>query len=462
MKTRVNDKVFYKTFFSMTAFIILQNILIYSVNLADNIMIGRYSETAMNGVSLANQIQFLLQMFAMGSANGMSVLTAQYWGKKQIEPIKKIFASAAVFGLGMSLVLSVLVITQPEFVLGLLTDKQDAIAEGAKYIVIMGFTYCIYTMTNLMLGVLRSVETVKIGFVVTALSLVIDVVLNYALIFGNFGFPEMGARGAAIATMTARIVEFIIVSVYVLFFDKKIRFKLHEMFALDKKYVSDFIKSGLPLIGSSVSWGFAMAIQTAILGRLDSDAILGANNIATTLFQVVSVIYTSTSNSSSVIIGKTVGERDFTKVRRYTKKLQILYIIIGVVSAVAMFLTKDAVISLYTISDETVQLARTLIIILCFTIVGSSYEMPCLCGIVSGGGDTKFVLFNDLIFMWGIVLPLSALSAFVFNWPIPVTFLLLKSDQILKCFVAVIKVNRFKWIKELTRNTDECERSKAS
>lgn len=462
MKTRVNDKVFYKTFFSMTAFIILQNILIYSVNLADNIMIGRYSETAMNGVSLANQIQFLLQMFAMGSANGMSVLTAQYWGKKQIEPIKKIFASAAVFGLGMSLVLSVLVITQPEFVLGLLTDKQDAIAEGAKYIVIMGFTYCIYTMTNLMLGVLRSVETVKIGFVVTALSLVIDVVLNYALIFGNFGFPEMGARGAAIATMTARIVEFIIVSVYVLFFDKKIRFKLHEMFALDKKYVSDFIKSGLPLIGSSVSWGFAMAIQTAILGRLDSDAILGANNIATTLFQVVSVIYTSTSNSSSVIIGKTVGERDFTKVRRYTKKLQILYIIIGVVSAVAMFLTKDAVISLYTISDETVQLARTLIIILCFTIVGSSYEMPCLCGIVSGGGDTKFVLFNDLIFMWGIVLPLSALSAFVFNWPIPVTFFLLKSDQILKCFVAVVKVNRFKWIKELTRNTDECERSKAS
>lgn len=459
MKAKINDKPFYKSFFSMTAFIILQNLLIYSVNLADNIMIGRYSETAMNGVSLANQIQFLLQMFAIGTANGMSVLTAQYWGKKRLAPIKKIFASACVFGLGLSFLLSVAVITQPQFVLGLLTDKQDAIAEGSKYIVIMGFTYCIYTMTNLLLGLLRSVETVKIGFFVTALSLIVDVGLNYALIFGHFGCPELGARGAAYATMTSRIIEFMIVIVYVLFFDKKLKLKIRDMFALDKTYVADFVKSGLPLIGSSVSWGIAMTVQTAILGRIDSPYVLGANNIATTIFQVVSVLYTSTSNSSSVIIGKTVGERDYDRVRRYAKKLQILFLIIGVFSAALLLICKNAVISVYSVSGETAKLSNTLICILSVTIIGSCYEAPSLCGIVSGGGDTKFVLFNDIIFMWCIVLPLSALSAFVFKWSVPVTFFLLKSDQILKCFVAVVKVNRFKWIKELTKSDNTKEKA---
>lgn len=436
----------------MSAVIILQNLLVYSVNLADNIMIGSYSETAMDGVSLANQIQFLLQMFAMGSANGMGVLASQYWGKKQTAPIKKIFSTACVFGLGMSLILAIFVITMPNQVLGLLTDKQDVIAEGSKYIVIMGFTYCIYTLTNLFIGMLRSVETVKIGFGVTAVSLVVNIFLNYCLIFGNFGFPELGVRGAAYATFTARVVELIIVAVYVFKADKKISFKFKDFFILDRSYVRDYIKAGLPLIGSSVSWGLAMTIQTAILGRIDSAAVLGANNIATAIFQVISVLYISTGNSSSVLIGKTVGEHDYDRVKRYSKKLQIIYLIIGVVSAVIMFLCCDAIISLYKeVSEETRALSRTFIYILCVTIIGSCYEAPSLTGIVSGGGDTKFVLFNDLIFMWGIVLPSSALSAFVFHFPIPVTFFLLKSDQILKCFVAIAKVNRFKWIKELTR-----------
>lgn len=449
------DKYFYKSFFSMSAVIILQNLLVYSVNLADNIMIGNYNETAMNGVSLANQIQFLLQMFAMGSANGLGVLASQYWGTKQTEPIKKIFSSACVFGLGMSLLLAVLVITMPENILGLLTDKQDAIAEGSKYIVIMGFTYCIYTLTNLFLGMLRSVETVKIGFVVTAVSLVVNVFLNYCLIFGKFGCPELGVEGAAYATFTARAIELIIVSIYVFFFDKKIKFRFKDFFIIDREYMRDYIKAGLPLIGSSVSWGIAMTLQTAILGRLDSEAVLGANNISTTIYQVVSVLYNSTSNASSVLIGKTVGEHDYSRVKKYSKRLQVIFLVIGAVSSIMMLLFSDAIISLYNVAPDTAKLSKTFISILCITIIGSCYEAPCLCGIVSGGGDTKFVLFNDLIFMWGIVLPMSALSAFVFKWPIPVTFFLLKSDQILKCFVAVVKVNRFKWIKELTRDKKE-------
>lgn len=448
------DKYFYKTFFSMAIVIILQNLLTYSVNLADNIMLGKYSEVAMNGVSLANQVQFLLQMFAMGAANGMGVLASQYWGKKDTKPIKKIFAAASLFGLVFSAVLGCLVILAPEKVLGLLTYKQGVIAEGSKYIVIMGFTYCIYTMTQLFLGMLRSVETVKIGFVINSVSLVVNISLNYMLIFGKFGCPELGVEGAAWATLAARYVEFIIVAFYVFSVDNKIKLRIRDIFSYRKTFIKDYIKAGLPLIGSSVSWGIAMAIQTAILGNIDSPAVLGANSIATTIYQVVSVLYTSSSSAASVIIGKTVGEHDIPRVKKYSKKLQVIFLISGVVSGLLMFLCCDMIIALYNVADATAELSRTFIYILSVTIIGSCYEAPSLCGIVSGGGDTKFVLFNDIIFMWCIVLPLSALSAFVWYLPIPVTFFFLKSDQILKCFVAVFKVNRFKWIKELTRNEE--------
>lgn len=452
------DKYFYKTFFSLASVIILQNLLTHSVNLADNIMIGKYSEVAMSGVSLANQVQFLLTMFAMGASNGVGVLASQYWGKGDTKPIKKIFTSAAIIGTVISALMGLAVIFFPETVLGLFTDKTSEIAEGSKYIVIMGFSYCIFTMTQLFLSMLRSVETVKIGFVINAVSLVVNISLNYALIFGNFGFPELGVRGAAIATLVARYVEFIIIVVYVFRIDKKIRMSIRDLFAIDKSYVKDYIKTGLPLIGSSTSWGIAMGIQAAILGRIDSAAVLGANSIATTIFQVVSVLYTSTSNASSVLIGKTVGERDVPRVKLYAKRLQIIYLVMGLISGAVMFLCCDSIISLYNVADETASLAKMFIYILSVTIIGSSYEAPALCGIVSGGGDTKFVLYNDIIFMWCIVLPLSALSAFVWCLPIPVTFFFLKSDQILKCFVAVVKVNRFKWIKELTRK-EEAEKA---
>lgn len=448
------DKYFYKIFFSLSSVIILQNLLTYSVNLADNVMIGKYSEVAMNGVSLANQVQFLLQMFAMGAANGVGVLAAQYWGKGDTKPIKKIFTSAAIIATVLSALLGLAVIIFPEAVLGLLTDKTNEIAQGSEYIVIMGFSYCIFTMTQLFLSMLRSVETVKIGFVINAVSLVVNISLNYLLIFGNFGCPEMGVQGAAIATLTARYVEFIIVAFYVFRLDKKIKMNVRDLFVLDKTYIKDYLKTGLPLIGSATSWGIAMGLQTAILGRIESDAVLGANSIATTIFQVVSVLYTSTSNSASVIIGKTVGEKDIPRVKLYSKRLQIIFLVIGLVSGLVMFLSCDGIISLYNVADETKALARSFIYILSITIIGSCYEAPALCGIVSGGGDTKFVLYNDIIFMWCIVLPLSFLSAFVWHLPIPVTFFFLKSDQILKCFVAVVKVNRFKWIKELTRNEE--------
>ncbi len=440
---------FYKTFFSLAGIMALQNIIIFSVNLVDNIMLGSFSEVAMSGVSLANQIQFLLQMLVNGAANGVAVIASQYWGKRQIAPIRKIFSAGFLLASGLSLSLGLIVSAFPQQVLYLLSNETAIVEAGAVYLRIMGFSYVIFAVTNLLIALMRSVESVKIGFAVSLVALVVNIFLNYCLIFGNLGFPQLGVKGAAYATITARIAELLTVLIYVLLIDKKLKLRPQDFFSVEKVYMRDYIKTGVPIILSGSSWGIAMTVQTAIIGRL-GEAAIGANAIAAPIYQVISVLYSSSSNAAGVIIGKTVGEGDTDRVKKYAKTLQWMFLAIGGISCAILLASKGLILSFYDVSQQTAALANTFLIILSITVIGSSYEAPCLCGIVSGGGDTKFVLKNDLIFMWGIVLPLSFLSAFVFKWPIPVTFFLLKSDQITKCAVAVVKVNRFKWIKQLT------------
>ncbi len=440
---------FYKTFFSLAGIMALQNVIVFSVNLIDNIMLGSFSEVAMSGVSLANQIQFLLQMLVNGAANGVAVIASQYWGKRQTEPIPKIFSAGFLLASGLSMLLGFIVSAFPQQVLYLLSNETAIVEAGAVYLRIMGFSYVIFAVTNLLIALMRSVESVKIGFAVSLVALVVNIFLNYCLIFGHLGFPQMGIKGAAIATITARAAELLTVLVYVLFIDKKLKLRPKDFFSVEKVYMRDYIRTGVPIILSGSSWGIAMTVQTAIIGRL-GEAAIGANAISAPIYQVISVLYASSSNAAGVIIGKTVGEGDLDRVKKYAKTLQWMFLAIGGISCAILLAGKGLILSFYDVSQQTAALANTFLIILSVTVIGSSYEAPCLCGIVSGGGDTKFVLKNDLIFMWGIVLPLSFLSAFVFKWPLPVTFFLLKSDQITKCAVAVVKVNRFKWIKQLT------------
>lgn len=451
----VRDKSFYKSFFTMTLTISLQNIIVYAVNLADNIMIGGYSELSLSAVAVVNQIQYLLQMMAMGVTNGLVVIAAQYWGKRQLEPIKRVFAVAVSLGTTLAFILFGAALLFPNGLLTLLTNQNAVISEAKPYLFITCFAYLFFMFTQISLGLMRSIEKVRIGFFVSCVALVVNVALNYCLIYGKFGFPELGIRGAAIATLISRLVEFSVVVIYVFAVEKQLRVKISDLFKVRKDYIKDYIKTGFPLVLSCTSWGFAMSVQTSILGHLGSDSVLSANSIAATVYSVVSVVCYANGSAASVIIGKTVGEGRIDDVKKYSKTLQAIFIISGVTSGLLLFAVKGIFISYYNVSPETYKLALTFMTILCITLAGTAYEAPSLGGIVSGGGDTKFVFRNDLIFMWGIVLPLSLLSAFVFKWPAAVTFFLLKSDQITKCAVAAVKVNRYKWIRQVTRDSDE-------
>lgn len=442
----VRDKAFYKTFFRLTSVIALQNVLVYVVNLADNVMIGTYSETAMSGVALVNQVQFMLQMLVSGAGEGMIVMASRYWGERDIPSIHKTVSIGMWMGLAFSVLMWALVFFFPMPVLRLLTPEEPVLAEAAVYMRIVCFSYVFFAVTQLLLASMRSVETVNVGFTVSLVALFVNVVLNYALIFGKLGCPEMGAAGAAWATLIARIVETLVTVIYVRFIDKKLRLRIRTFLRIDRTLFRHYLRYGSPVILSSGVWGIGMAAQTAILGHMGA-ASIAANSIATTAFNMLTVVTYGSANASQVITAKTIGEQRIDDAKQYAKTFQALFLVIGVVTGLLIFFLRGAIVGMYNVSGESAELSRKFLAVLSVTVVGTSYQMSCLCGIVRGGGDTRFVLYNDMIFMWGIVLPLTALAAFVLHWPPVVVFACLKSDQITKCAVAVVKVNRFRWIK---------------
>lgn len=447
----VKGKNFYKIFFVLMASIALQNLLSYSVNMADNIMLGRYSEVAMSGVSLCNQIQFFLQMLVDGVGIGVVVLGSQYWGKKQIEPITHIIGVALRFGIGISGVLFILVLVFPKNILQLLTNDQAVLKEGVAYIQIICFTYVIFATTNMLVASLRSIGVVKIGYIISASTLCINIILNSILIYGKFGFPELGARGAAIATLVSRGVEFIIVILYLKYKENQLNLSVRKLIMVDISFKNDYMQVAFPVLVTQALWGIAQMVQTAILGHMGAVAI-AANSVAITVVQIVTVVIYGAAGAASIITGKTVGEGNLHAIKENTKTFQVLFITLGLLTSIIIFLVREPVMTLYAISEEAKMLATQFMLVLSLTTLGTSYQMCCDIGIIRGGGDTKFPMYNNNFFMWIIVIPSAFISAFVFNFSPVIVFICLKADQILKCPVIGWRVNSYRWIKKVTRS----------
>ncbi len=440
------DKDFYKSFFSLCCVLVLNNVIILSVNLVDNIMLGNFSEAALSGATACNQLQFVFQQLITGLGNAMVMMGSQHWGKKNTDAVKRLASSALLFGLVLGGVMFLLASVMPRSLMLIFTDSEPIIAEGMKYLHIIKYTYPIFALTNVLLASLKSVESVRIGFVVSLFTLVTNVSLNYVLIFGKLGFRPMGGEGAAIATLISRAVELLAAIVYVMRIDKKLKWKLRDFCSVERATLKAFLITSLPLVACDGLFGVSTALQTAILGHMQ-DAAISANSVASSLFQLLKVACIGSAGAAAVIIGKTIGEGRIEKTKEYAKTMQYIFVGIGVCIGITLFLLRAPIISAYKISEEAKALANGFLTVLSITIVGTAYQMPTNTGIVRGGGDAKYVLRMDLISIWGIVLPLSFLAAFVFRWHPVAVIACLNADQVFKCIPAVIKCNRFRWIK---------------
>lgn len=446
----IKDKKFYRIFLVLCLPIVLQNVISLSVNLTDNLMLGRYAESALSGVTAVNQIQFIYQNLLIGIGDGLVILASQYWGKKDTETIRKVASIAMRTALVLMLVLFIVVSVFPEQVVGLFTKDLAIVAEGVKYLNIVRFTYPFFCVTTILLAVLRSTEVVKIAFYLSISTLCINFCINWCLIYGHFGLPRLGVEGAAIGTLTARIVEFIVMLFYIAKKEANLHLKLKDFLHLDHSIMGDYFRISLPILFIAAMWGVNTAMQTAILGHLTSSAI-AANSMASNLYLIVKTIAVGAASTTNVLIGKAIGQGDMKVVKQYAKTFQVMFVLMGICCGLILFVLTEPVLSLYSFSDESRQMARTFLHILCIVMGGMCYQMPVNSGIIKGGGATKYAMILDLVSIWCIVIPLSFFMAFYVKASPVVVVWCLNLDQLFKAVPAFIKVNFGHWAYKLTR-----------
>lgn len=466
------DPAFFKTLFSMMLVVALQNLVAYSVNMADNIMLGSYRQDALSGAATVNQIFFMVQQIAMAIGNSLVVLSSQYWGEKRTAPIRALTGIALKFGVLASLLILAVCMLLPVPLLRLFTDDMQIIAQGQRYLALVQWTFALYILTNILMSVLRSVGTVKISFYISIVSLLVNVAINYVLIFGHFGFPELGVVGAAVGTLAARILELVIVVVYLAKFDRKLKLFSGGLFAgRERRRLSGELSAGrahsntsatdhrglrrdyarvvAPNLVSQILWGVSVPIQTAILGHLSTDAI-AANSVATTFYQYLKVIVVAMSSASAVMIGNAIGKGDHKKVKSDARTLCVIDVAVGLVLGLALFLLRGPLLSFYNLTDDATEMALNLIALMSLIMVGMSYQMPVSSGIIQGGGDVTFTMKMNLVSVWLIVMPLSFAAAFWWKWPVEAVVLVVQSDQIFKGLPTFLRFRSYKWMKKLT------------
>lgn len=451
----VRDRYFYTMLVTLAIPIALQNFVTFAVNFADNLMVGRLGEYVISGVYMGNQLQTFLQFFVTGVESGMLILAAQYWGRQDTGSIRKLVNTAFRFCVSVCTLFSVIVALIPDKMIALFTNDANVIAEGASYVQIVCWSYIFFGITQMMISAMRSVEQSKVGLYVSLIALVTNITLNYILIFGKLGFPALGIRGAAIATLISRILESGFAVCYVLFIDQRLKMKVRDFFrALDTTLARDLFKYGTPVLLGQIVWAVNMLSQAAIIGRMGVEAT-SAVSISGMLNNLLFMVVLGFSAALGILTGKTVGAGEYEKMKSYAITAQVLFGIVAVLTGAIILLLKNTFVGFYEITDQTVVVAKQFIIVTAIASVGRGYQGTCLAGLVKAGGDVGFVFKMDTIFVFLIVLPSALIAMYAFNAPAWVVYACLQSDQILKCFVAVVKINRFNWMNNLTRAGNE-------
>ncbi|MDR1635966.1 MAG: MATE family efflux transporter [Treponema sp.] len=448
---------FYRTLVRLALPIGLQNLIAFTVNFADNIMVGRLGDLAVSGVFIGNQIHSMVQFITSGVGATLVILATQYWGKQDTKSIRSLTALSLWAALIAGSLFSLVSACFPGAIAGILSNKADVIGAASSYLRIVGLSFVFFTVSQVLIASQRSVEKVRFGMNIALLTLGLNVGLNYCLIFGRLGFPVMGIRGAALATLISRIAECLIAAIYVFGFDRRIGLTLGDLLGdllgalgkSDRFLAFSMVKYGAPVVAGDFVWAINSFAYTAVVGRFTAD-IIASFNIAGMMNTLVYIWMSGLATAVGIMTGKLVGSgAGVEEIKPHAYRVQRFFPCVGLATGIFVFLAGDPLISFYKVSPEAIATARQLMLVLALTIPGTAYQMPSLGGLVRAGGNISFVFRNDSIFVFLVVIPLST-AAMALKAPAWLVFLCLKCDQILKCFVAVVVINRFRWIRNLT------------
>ena len=447
---------FYRTVIALVVPMALQNLINVGVTAADVIMLGAVGEDALSGASLAGQVQYIMTLFLFGLTSGATVLTAQYWGKGDKDAIEKILGIAVKTAVFVTALFTAAALVAPGLLLRIFTSDPVVIAEGIKYLRIVAFTYVMIGITQAYLYIMRSVERVIVATVVYLLSLICNIIMNSIFIFGLLGLPAMGVSGAALGTLCARILEVILVAGYARLFNKDIKLRLRYVIHTDKVLFSDFMKYALPVVINEVMWGLGTAANTAILGHMGSP-VVAANSVAQVARQLATVVSFGLSSAAAIYLGKTIGEKKMEHARAYAKRFIGLSLIMGMLGGAVILIASPIATAFLSLSAEAKDYLRIMFFVMSYFVVGQAFNTTMVVGIFRSGGDTRFGLILDVSTMWCCSILLGFLAAFVFKLSVPVVYMILMSDEIIKIPITSWRYRSCKWLRDVTRDASAAQ-----
>lgn len=448
---------FYKRVWKLSLPMILQNLITFSLGLIDTFMVSQLGNEEMAAVTTANVPVFLLISIVFGIQSGLGILVSQYWGKGDVKNINRALGVAAIIGTSITVVLAVLFFLFPVPIMDLLSNEHELSVLGAPYLRIIGFSYVFNLLSSVYVSAQRSVENPNFGMKLFGFSTLLNTCLNYLLIFGNFGFPAMGVEGAALATLLARVSEFVI-CVFCAVRSKTIPLDLSAFLRPGLEMARRFLKYASPVVVNETIWGLGTSLLTVILGYTENSVeMLAANAVTGNLSRLFLVVCFGLGASTGVMVGKAIGEgKSHDEIMDLSQVLLRFAVLVGggialVSLALIPLLFIPVVFPLFKLYGESAAIATAIAVVNFGTIPVQAYAIATVTGVLRSGGDTLFSTTLDLGPQWLVGIPLTALCALVWQtgyWPIAIA---MQTENLLKVPLCMLRVRSGRWIHDVTR-----------
>ncbi len=449
LKFLFRDKVFNRKLFALTLPISLQNLMLALVAAADALMLGKLNQDAMAAVSLATQIQFIQNMFLAAVCSGAGVLGAQYWGKKDVPYLGRLFGLIIRESLLISIVFFIGCRFFPEYLMRLFASDPILINIGVEYLKIASWSYLITGISQCYLAIMRVSEHAVYSAWISSIIVVLNIVLNAVFIFGLCGAPAMGVKGAALATLISRICE-LCWCAGTTFGKSFIKLKIKTIFIFERILIIDFWRYTAPILGAFMLWGVGFTAYTAIMGHMGRDAA-AANAIAAVVRDLMCCLCNGVAVGSGIIIGNELGAGNLAKGKRCGQRAMLMSFIIGIFSMLVILCSIPVVLHFIHLTDLAQKYMIGMFAIMSFYMIGRCVCTVTINGVFAAGGDTMFDPISLAVCMYGIALPCAFLGAFYFHLPVLLIYGCTCLDEVGKIPWVMYHFYKYRWVRNITR-----------